>query len=661
MALVMATAMVASTLTSFGTTNIARAKSPDAMGKAIAQMKQLSNGKLTYLVSQNNGQQTILSGRLSEKKAASAEEALNFVEANKEVFGLSDAKGSLQVASTQKDELGFTHVKFNQVVNGIPVEGRELAVHFDNNGYVVNATGNVEIALNITKNGSKNLSAADAVSAAKNGFANKNLKAEPKADKVILVQNDQAFEVYKVNVQYSNPIANYDVYVDVTTGDILNISDNIRYDGAVVGSGKLVNGQTKALNLYLAGSTYQMKDVTKPMTGTIQTYTANQTTAEPGTLMTGTSATMTDTAANSAHYYGGLVYDFYKNVFNRDSIDNAGMTLNATVHYDRNYNNAFWDGNQMVYGDGDGSTFTYLSGDLDVVGHEMTHGITERSAGLTYSDQSGALNESMSDVMGVLIETYDKYDVKNGGTWTFNAADWVVGDDVYTPGTPGDALRSLADPTIYGDPANMSGYVYTSSDNGGVHTNSGIPNHAGFLVAQSLGNEKTARIYYRGLTSYLLRNSDFTAARVAMIQAATDLYGSSSAEVTAVTNAFNSVGISTVIADTYESNNTTGTAYQITSGTTYKSLISSTTDVDYYKIVKSARGTISISLTTLPGDYDMYLYNSSGQLVAKSELAYGSNESISYRTSGSGTYYLKIVGYDGANSQGSQYTLKATY
>jgi bacillolysin/thermolysin len=253
-ALVMAAAMVASTVTAFGTTNIARAKSLDIKAKAIGQMQQLSNGKLTYMVSENNGQQTLLSGRLSEKKTASAEEALNFVQANSEVFGIADGT-SLQVVSVQKDELGFTHVKFNQVINGIPVEGRELAVHFDNNGYVVNAGGNVETTLSIAKKGSKNLSAAEAINEAKNGFVNKNLKAEPKADKVMLVQNGQAFEAYKVNVQYNNPIANYDVYVDVTTGDILNISDNIRYDGAVVGSGKLVNGQTKALNLYLSGTT----------------------------------------------------------------------------------------------------------------------------------------------------------------------------------------------------------------------------------------------------------------------------------------------------------------------------------------------------------------------------------------------------------------------
>jgi bacillolysin/thermolysin len=207
----------------------------------------------------------------------------------------------------------------------------------------------------------------------------------------------------------------------------------------------------------------------------------------------------------------------------------------------------------------------------------------------------------------------------------------------------------------------MSQYVYTGSHNGGVNTTRGIHHKAGFLVAQSLGVEKAARIYYRGLTTYLLRNSDFTAARVAMIQSATDLYGAGSAEVTAVTNAYNSVGIAPVIADTYESNNTTGTAYQITSGTTYKSLISSTTDVDYYKIVTSARGTISVSLTNLAGDYDMYLYNSAGTLVAKSELGYGSNESFTYRTSGAGTYYLKIQGYDGAMSQGTQYSLKATF
>lgn len=187
-----------------------------------------------------------------------------------------------------------------------------------------------------------------------------------------------------------------------------------------------------------------MKDTTKAMTGQIITYTAKNAQTQPGTLITSTSNTITDRAAVSAHYYAGVVYDFYKNLFNRNSIDNNGMSIISTVHYGSGYNNAFWDGTQMVYGDGDGSQFTYLSGDLDVVGHEMTHGVVSSTANLNYQNQSGALNESLSDIFGVLIETYDKYNVKSGGTWTFNSNDWIVGNEVYTPGTSRGCFKKFS-------------------------------------------------------------------------------------------------------------------------------------------------------------------------------------------------------------------------
>lgn len=425
-------------------------------------------------------------------------------------------------------------------------------------------------------------------------------------------------------------------------------------------------GQTKTLSLTLTSGKYYMQDQTKAMTGQIKTYTANYAQTQPGTVVNNTTNTFNTTAfkaAVSAHDYASVVYDFYKNLFNRNSIDNNGMSIISTVHYGSNYNNAFWDGSQMVYGDGDGTTFTYLSGDLDVVGHEMTHGVTERTANLTYANQSGALNESMSDVLGVLIATYNKYSVKTGGTWSFNNADWVVGDDVYTPTKSGDALRSLANPTLYGQPAHMNNYVNSpnteAGDWGGVHTNSGIPNKAAFLVAQSIGNLKAAKIYYRALTNYMTASTNFLSARNYLVQAATDLYGSGSAEAAAVGTAFDSVGI-VQFSDTYEPNGTTSTAYAITSGTTYGSYIASSTDVDYYKFNVTTAKTISISLTTLPGDFDLYLYNSAGTLVAKSENVSTTSESISY-SAATGTYYVKVVGYNGAYSTSTKYSLKATY
>ncbi|HCU7777653.1 TPA: zinc metalloproteinase aureolysin, partial [Staphylococcus aureus] len=149
-----------------------------------------------------------------------------------------------------------------------------------------------------------------------------------------------------------------------------------------------------------------------------------------------------------------------------------------------NRNNAAWIGDKMIYGDGDGRTFTSLSGANDVVAHELTHGVTQETANLEYKDQSGALNESFSDVFGYFVDDED----------------FLMGEDVYTPGKEGDALRSMSNPEQFGQPAHMKDYVFTEKDNGGVHTNSGIPNKAAYNVIQAIGKSKSEQIYYRALT-----------------------------------------------------------------------------------------------------------------------------------------------------------------
>lgn len=633
--------------------------------KIIEKFQQLSNGKLKLEFHDNEGLQVFVSGTLSEKKEISGDSAVKFLEENKALLGITNSQGNFSVDKTEKDSLGITTVKVNQLIKGIPVRGQELIVHFDNNGIVKNIIGTVENKIkDITYLGKNTISEEEAIQIAKNQFNFSSLRYEPTIEKQVIIDNDTAYEVYKVNIQYLDPeIANWDVFVEVSSGKVVDTSSNIRYDGATTGSGTAVDGSTKSLNLYLSGSSYQMIDTTKPMVGDIETYTANNRQVQPGTIVSNTSSsfiTETFKAPVSAHYYAASVYDFYNNLFGRNSIDGNGMSIISTAHYGSSYNNAFWDGTQMVYGDGDGTEFTYLSGDMDVVAHELTHGVTENTANLTYSNQPGALNESMSDVLGVLAETYMNYNVAGGNAWTFNSADWVVGDDVYTPGIAGDALRSLANPTLYNQPDNMSDYYNTTSDYGGVHTNSGIPNKAAFLIAQAIGNSETAQIYYRALTSYLTSSSDFLAARYALVSSATDLYGASSTEVSAINNAFDSVGV-VAVNDTYEPNDTLAQSYSISSGSTYSSYISSSNDTDCYKI--SARGgyTITASLTNLPKDYDLYLYNSNGRAVANSYNAGTTSESITYKPKSSGTYYLVVVGYNGAYSTTSMYNLLATY
>ncbi len=514
----------------------------------LQKFKDSTGNDLKYNIDSSEGK-FFVSGTLSSEKITSDEAALNFIDENKALFKLDNVKDKLKVEKSEKDSLGFTHVKLGQYIAGIPIKDKFLTIHYNKAGQVTNITGEVESKIeNISQLGTKSLSAADAVEIAKKEFSYKELAYEPTVETIAYIKDGQAYKTYKVNIKFYEPsITNYDVYVEASSGTILKKEDRIRYDGATTGTGTAVDGTTKNINIYLSSGKYQLKDTSKASSKSqILTYTANNKQTEPGTLITNTTNTFnTETlkAAVSAHYYGGVVYDFYKNLFGRTSLDNKGMNLTSTVHYANKYNNAFWDGSQMVYGDGDGTTFTYFSGDLDVVGHEMTHGVTERTADLDYEDQPGALNESISDVFGVLIETYDKYNVKNGGTWKFDPADWVVGDKIYTPKISGDALRSLANPTLYDQPDNMSDYVNTSSDYGGVHTNSGIPNKAAYLVAKSIGNEKTAKIYYRALTEYMYSTTDFSGARNALLQASTDLYGSNSNEVNAIDSAFSTVGI----------------------------------------------------------------------------------------------------------------------
>lgn len=253
-----------------------------------------------------------------------------------------------------------------------------------------------------------------------------------------------------------------------------------------------------------------------------------------------------DAAVDAAHGNALLVHEFFASVLGRDSIDGRGMQLTSVVHYGSNFNNAYWDGSKMTYGDGDGKLFKPLSMALDVVAHEMAHGVTEHTAGLAYRNQSGALNESWSDVFGELVEQWAENRSGFGTPDAAKAADWLIGEDVFTPGTAGDALRSMKAPgTGYkGDPqpGHMKDYKKMSSDNGGVHVNSGIPNKAAYEAGVRIGGEKLARIWYSALTEYLRPNSTFSDAANATLTAATRLYGTG-AEAQAIADAWQAVGI----------------------------------------------------------------------------------------------------------------------
>ncbi|MCG7388939.1 M4 family metallopeptidase [Pantoea sp. ACRSB] len=219
-------------------------------------------------------------------------------------------------------------------------------------------------------------------------------------------------------------------------------------------------------------------------------YDAKNTQNLPGDLIrTEGQSDMGDVAAREAWDYLGVTYDFFWQAYQRNSLDNQGLKLLGTVHYGKAYQNAFWNGQQMVFGDGDGEIFNRFTIAIDVVAHELTHGVTETEAGLIYFEQAGALNESLSDVFGSLVKQYHlKQSADN--------ADWIIGEGLLASGIKGRGLRSMAEPgTAYDDPmlgkdpqpAHMDHYVQTREDNGGVHLNSGIPNRAFYLAAKALG------------------------------------------------------------------------------------------------------------------------------------------------------------------------------
>ena len=276
------------------------------------------------------------------------------------------------------------------------------------------------------------------------------------------------------------------------------------------------------------------------------TYTAQNSTDLPGRQLIREGEKSRDPVAQAAQDNAGKVYDYYFNNFKRDSLDGQGMEIVSTVHYGsdpQDAENAAWIGElkQIIYGDG-GRIFKPLAYGLDVVGHELTHGVVDNTAQLVYESQSGALNESYADVFGALIE----------------GKNWIMGEDIIkSPPYPLPYLRSLEDPNAQGSydpnnplggvgqPATMDQYanlpVSRRYDNGGVHINSGIPSRAAFLVAQALGKDKMQQIYYRTMTQYLSPDSDFGAAARSTVRAAQELYGAN--EANAVTQAFNQVGI----------------------------------------------------------------------------------------------------------------------
>lgn len=491
--------------------------------------------------------------KFGEKQVGStAAHALDYLKKNEKQIGVANPDKNLKVKNIQKDSLGMKHIRFNQTVKGIPVEGAEVVVHYNKQDELVSVNGSHVPEATEEIDTSAAVSEAAAVEAAKQAVnAPAQLEETPSAELVIYPFEGTNHLAYKVNVNFlGEKPGNWFAFIDAKSGETIdqyNALMHVDNHHESVGTGVLGAQRkihTTRTQLPSQGTIFSLSDTSHAGLQGIFTYDAND-----GKIFSNNSASWKDEyqhAAVDAHYNSEVVYDYYLEEHGRNSLDDKGMAIVSYVHYGEKYNNAFWNGRQMTYGDGDGSYMVPLSAGLDVAAHEMTHGVITNSANLQYRFQSGALNESFADIFGALIDSED----------------WEVGEDIMGPGAKADgrvSLRSLSDPSKYpvkadyvpyGDgkgnyPSHMDEYydLPRSLDNGGVHINSSITNHAAYLIGEKIGKEKLGQIFYRALTVYLTPTSDFSDARRAIVQSAADIYGEASAEAKATAEGFDSVGI----------------------------------------------------------------------------------------------------------------------
>jgi Zn-dependent metalloprotease len=488
--------------------------------------------------------------------------SLNQLEKNLQQYGISNIE-QLKVKQVSVDDLSMAHTKVQQTFEGVPVFGGEAIVHLNSDGSLFAVTDS--LVRNVQVSSSPSLNRAEAVNIALTDYGcSECLTAEPQVDLFVLRHKKQDHLVYRVQLRREDGSQETSMpvyFIDAHTGRKVWSYDNLQ---TATGTGvSLYSGTVSITTLFRsANATYYMEDTGRR----VGTFDNRNTTGSTYrfTDTNNTWDTSSQRAGVDAHYGAAKVYDYYLGTHNRRGIDGNGgpgyytsadgatTLISSKVHYSSRYNNAFWNGSYMTYGDGDGVTFSSLV-TLDICGHEMAHGITERTARLVYSGESGALNESMSDVFGAMVERFARGQSTNT---------WRIGEQAYTPGTAGDALRYMDNPhaarnsgfTSDDDPDHYSERYTGTSDNGGVHINSGISNKVFYLLSvggthhrggsmTGIGADAAARIWYRALTTYMTSSTNFKGARTATLNAAAALYGSGSTNYSRVGQAWSLCGV----------------------------------------------------------------------------------------------------------------------
>jgi bacillolysin len=463
------------------------------------------------------------------------------------------------VSKSEKDNLGFTNTKYNIAYKGTNVFNKVIIAHVKDgklqslngdlcefkapqNKMAISEKSALSFALKKVNAKIYKWQVKEEEAAMKRSLNQPNFTYYPKGAKVLFEKEGKIYYAYQFNIYAHEPLYRANVFVDAASGKIL-AEQNLIHNTDIQGSAATRYRGTQTFTCDNNGGTYRLRETARGLG--IQTYNLQNSNVYNNVDFTNATPNWTivnnDRGARDAHWGAENTYDYYMQVHNRNSIDNAGYALLSYVHYNSNYNNAFWDGTRMTYGDGDGTQFTILTGQ-DVCGHEITHGLVSNTGGLN-GGEADALNEAFADIFGTSIERFAL-----PGTW-----DWIMGAEI-TPG--GGGIRNMSNPNSMNDPDT---YLGTYWDNGGEpHNNAGPCDYWFYLLTvggngtndlsntysvTGLGNVAAERIAFRALTVYFTPGTNYANARVCAIQAAKDLYGACSNEVIQTTNAWYAVGV----------------------------------------------------------------------------------------------------------------------
>lgn len=493
----------------------------------LQRLEAAASGPLDVTVNGTTGFPSFIRGQIPVAAGRTATDpaipAGAFLNAYGSALGIVNPATELKLLMTKSDGLGMSQVLWQQVVNGVPVYHAQVGVHLAaGNTVIVAATSGFWPGLDAPV-ARPRITAGQALANARPAMPGGVVNAGPT---LVIYPYDNGLTGRQARLSWIIDIGNDSIparnlyAVDALTGylfEVVNLLTGVTYHPAAQNPG-VASGQSTSPDTQWFSGTDSGQAILAGLYR--ETYDAEHTKSLPGTLVRKEGeGPVDDPDTDQAHDFAGDVYNYYLNSHGRDSYDDLGSPIISTVHYGLNYNNAGWTGSQMLYGDG--------TAVLDVIGHELTHGVISTTADLEYRWQSGAMNESLADIFGAMIDRDD----------------WLMGEDLSPDMLAGrEALRDLSDPTRFGHPAHVDDWVSTCSDEEGVHTNSGIFNKAYYNIATSLDKARAERIFYRALTVYLRATSSLEDGRAAAIQAAVDLYGHGTEEEQ-VKAGFDAVGL----------------------------------------------------------------------------------------------------------------------